>query len=143
MTHLGEYLTSERCRINVEEIQYLLNIFVCFKSIRIWADDFAQKYISSVIRRCFLLFIHCLLLLPCLWRFCCVWSLFCNTVLSVLSSFAIISLRNRGFIDLLYLCSCCQVALSVHCIFLVVSWVSLLSVIIAFPRHAHFPFGIQ
>ena len=50
-----------------------------------------------------LLMIHCLLLLP----LCeiCVCSLFCNTILWVLSSFAIILMGKRELIDLLELSS--------------------------------------
>ena len=38
-------------------------------------------------------------------------SLFCNTVLGVISRFAIISLRKRGLLALLLLCSYCHMAL--------------------------------
>ena len=53
-----------------------------------------------------LLLIPCLLLLSLFVGFC-VWSLFCNIVLSVLSSFnfAIISLRKRALVALVYLLS--------------------------------------
>ena len=47
-----------------------------------------------------LLLIHCLLSLP-LFVGVCVWSLFCCLVLSVLSSFTIISLRKRELAALL------------------------------------------
>ena len=46
------------------------------------------------------------------------WSLFCNTVLSVNSNFAIISLRKRELVALLKLCSCCCVTVSVLFLFL-------------------------
>ena len=49
----------------------------------------------------------------------CVWSYFCNAVFGVLSSFAIISLRMRELIALLY------VDVSAPCILRMVSWVSM------------------
>ena len=61
-----------------------------------------------------------------------VWSLFCNSVLTVLSSFAIISLKSC-FI----LCFCNQLTVSVLCLFLVAPWVGLWYVIMAFPDHTH------
>ena len=49
---------------------------------------------------------------PILWRFD-IRSLFCFAVLSVVSSFAIISLRKRELVALLLLCSECHVAVVV------------------------------
>ena len=63
------------------------------------------------------------------WVFC-AWSLFCNAILSVLSSFAIyISEEERAG------CTCCRVVVVVLCLFL--TWVGLKSVTLAFPRHTH------
>ena len=47
-----------------------------------------------------LLFIHCFLLLPLCVGFFSVGSLFCDVVLSALSSFVIISLRKRDLVAL-------------------------------------------
>ena len=49
----------------------------------------------------------------CLWGIC-VWSLFSYAVLSVLSSFAIISLRKRELVALLWLSFWCHAAVSEH-----------------------------
>ena len=68
----------------------------------------------------------------CEWGFC-VGSLFCCVVLGALSSLAIILLRAR---ELVALCCGCL------CLFLMVQWVGLQSVIIvAFPGHTHFLSG--
>ena len=64
-----------------------------------------------------LLFIHSSLMLPSYVVFC-VWSLFCNIVVIILTSFAIIVLRKRELVTLLYLCSCCCVGIYVLCLFL-------------------------
>ena len=86
-----------------------------------------------------LLLIHCLLLLP-LSVGLSVWSLFRYTVLSVLSSFEIISPRKRELVALLYLFPRCHVAVSVLCLFLTVPWVGLQCVSVAFLGHTYFFF---
>ena len=60
-------------------------------------------------------------------------------VLSVLSvsSFAIIPQRKRELVALLWLCSCCRLAVSVMCLFIVDPLVGLCSGIVAFPGHTH------
>ena len=55
--------------------------------------------------------------------------------MSFLVSFAIISLAKRELVALLLLCSECHVAVIVLCFFLVVPWVGLLYVLVAFPGH--------
>ena len=70
---------------------------------------------------------HCLCVL-------CVWSLLCKADLSVLSSFATISL---------YFCSCCPMAVGDLCLFLMVPWAGLQCVIMAFPDHNYLPFQYQ
>ena len=56
----------------------------------------------------------------------------------VLSSFAIILRKKRERESwLIYLCSCYHVGVCVQCLFLVVLWVSLWHVIVAFPGHTH------
>ena len=77
---------------------------------------------------------NCLLLLP-LCVFFCVGSYLCNVFLCVLSSVAIILLMKREFVALLQLFSCCHVAGSVLCLFLVVPLVGLQCVIVAYPGH--------
>ena len=66
----------------------------------------------------------------------CCWSLFCNAVLSVLSSFTLISLMRAGCLDLTVLlltCGCwCSVPLP-RCELVCGLW----SVIVAFPGHTH------
>ena len=62
-----------------------------------------------------LLLIPCLIMLSLSVDFC-VWSFFCYAVLSVLSSFAIITLRKRELVALLALCSCCLMAASALCL---------------------------
>ena len=44
----------------------------------------------------------------------CSQCLFCNAVLTVLSSFAIIMLRKRELVALHYLCSCCHVTVKCY-----------------------------
>ena len=56
-----------------------------------------------------------------------VWSLFCNLVLEVLSSFAIISLRKRRLVALLYLYFAVIMCVSVQCHLFAVPWVGLRS----------------
>ena len=51
----------------------------------------------------------------------CVWSLLCGVV-SAIPSFAIILLRKRELVALLYLCSCCRVVVCIVSLFLVVPW---------------------
>ena len=73
--------------------------------------------------------INYLLSLPLFVCFC-LWSLFCYVKQNVLSSFAIILLRNRG----LY-CNCLTV--SVLWLFLTVPWVGLRCVMVVFPGQAY------
>ena len=54
-----------------------------------------------------------------------------EAVLSVHSSSAVILPRKFT------LCSCCHVDISILCLFLVVPWVDLLSVIVAYPSDTH------
>ena len=58
--------------------------------------------------------------------------LFCNVVLSILSSFAVIWMRERSG-------SCCLVVVRVLCLFLMVLYVGngMRSVFVAFPSHIH------
>ena len=65
------------------------------------------------------------------------WSLFCNLVLNVLSSFAIISLKKRRVVALLYLYFYCHNVCVCQCLFLAVPWVGLRSLVVAFPDHTH------
>ena len=65
------------------------------------------------------------------------FDLFCNTVLSVLSSFAIMRPRKRELVALLELCSCCLVTVSVLCLFFAVPWVGLQCVTVALSCHAY------
>ena len=60
----------------------------------------------------------------------CVLSLFCDEILSVLSSFVIISLRKRGR-------ACCFLAVMWQIVFCVSSsqWAGLQCVIVTFPGH--------
>ena len=53
------------------------------------------------------------------------WSLFCNTVPSFLSSFAIILMRKKELIALILLCFRCRLSVSVLCLILAVPWVGL------------------
>ena len=75
------------------------------------------------------------------WEFC-VWSLYCCAVLCVRSSFAIIPLGKGELVVLLLLSSGCYMyaAVIVLCLFLVVPWVCLWCVIVAFPGHSHLRF---
>ena len=80
-----------------------------------------------------MLFIHCLLWLPfgvgnCVQSF----------ALCVLSCLAIILLRKREPIDLLF-----AVAVADLCLFLTVQWVGLRSVIVALPSYTHLSFVIS
>ena len=49
--------------------------------------------------------------------------------------------EEREIAALLKLCYCYRVAVSVLCLFLVVSWVGLQCVIVAFPGHIHLRLG--
>ena len=69
------------------------------------------------------------------------WSLFCYALLNVLSSFAIILIRQRELVALLLLSSCCLVTLSVLWLFLVVPWVGLQWVIVVVSNHIHLLVG--
>ena len=65
---------------------------------------------------------------------------FVIAVLSVLSSFSIISLCKRELVALLCLLSCFFLTVFVLCLFLMVPRVGLWSMIVAFPGHMHLPF---
>ena len=67
-------------------------------------------------------------------------SLFCFEVLCVLSSFSIISLGKRELVAFLLLCSVCHVASIVLWPFLVVSWIRLWYLIVAFSGQPNLPF---
>ena len=60
--------------------------------------------------------------------------------LSVLSNFAIISLRKTQQLVAKYFVFFCHVADHVLCLFLTVQWVGLWSMIVAFPGHTHLLF---
>ena len=62
----------------------------------------------------------------------CVCSLFCYTVLTINSSFALIPLGKRELIALFKLSSCCHATVSVPCFFLMVWLVGLQYVIVVF-----------
>ena len=64
-------------------------------------------------------------------------SMNCVVFLVILSRFAIISLKKRELVSLLYLCCVC---ISSPCFTLTIPWVGLQSVIVAFPGHTHFYF---
>ena len=71
----------------------------------------------------------------CLFYFC-ISFLFCCAVLSVISSFAIISLGKREREKwLLKNCFLCHGTFSAMCLFLAVQWVGLQGVIVVFPGH--------
>ena len=78
-----------------------------------------------------------LLLIYCcsqyLWVF---YLVFCNAELTVLSSFAIISLRMRELVALFVF----LLSFDYKCLFLAVPWVGLWSMIVAFPGHTHLLF---
>ena len=69
--------------------------------------------------------------------------LFCFAELCVFSSFVIIALQKRELVALLLLFSECQFPVTVPCLFLMVLWVDLYCVIVAFPAHTHLLFGIS
>ena len=86
-----------------------------------------------------LLLIHFLLLLPLfVCFFSCVWSLFCNTLLSVMSSFAIISIERERESWLRYFNYVCQLSVNVLCLFLMVPCVGLQFVIFHCLTHLRF-----
>ena len=64
--------------------------------------------------------------------------MFCYAVLNVLSSFAITSQRKRELVALLYLSSCCHMAVIVLSLFLMALWVDLQGMIVAFPGQFYF-----
>ena len=71
----------------------------------------------------------------CLFYFC-IWSLFCCAVLSIISSFAIISLGKRERNECLNFLLCHGTAkCSAMCLSLAVQWVGLQCVIVVFPGH--------
>ena len=67
-------------------------------------------------------------------------SLFCNALLCVHSSFAIILERKRKLVALLLLSYRCIVTINVLWPFLAVPWVGLQCVIVVFPDHTHLLF---
>ena len=73
-----------------------------------------------------------------IWGFLCFKRVlvFC-AVFSDISSFAIISLGKRELVVLLCLSSWCHMAAVVLCLFLIMLWVGLRSVIVTFPGHTH------
>ena len=77
-----------------------------------------------------LLLIDCLLFLPL-----CAGALYCHVVLNFLSSFAIILLRKRELVVLLWLFYCCRVD-AFFSVFSEVPW----AVIVAVLSHAHLNF---
>ena len=66
------------------------------------------------------------------------WSLFCNALLYVLSSLAIILTRKRELVALLLLSFGCLVTVNALCLILTVPWVGLQFVTVAFPDHTNF-----
>ena len=64
--------------------------------------------------------------------------MFCDTLLYVYSSFAIILMGKRGLVTLLNLSSCCLMI--VMWLFLAVPWVCLQFLIVVFPDHTHLLF---
>ena len=84
-----------------------------------------------------LLLIHCLLMFPLFVGFC-VWAICCYSILSALSSFAIILQRKRELVVLLYLSSRYFVTVTIMCIFLMVRCVGLQCNCV-FPGLAHLP----
>ena len=88
------------------------------------------------------LFMHCLLFLPLfVGAYCYMLVLFCSSSF-VLSSFGFISLGKRERELGALVCSEYRVA-SVLWIFLVVPWVGLSYVVVAFPGHTHLPVGFH
>ena len=81
-----------------------------------------------------LLLIQCFFLLPWFVGFY-AWSLFCSAILSVLSSFAIISPRKRELVALLAFSSWCPVTVIVFVFSSRCLWVGLQCVIVVFPGH--------
>ena len=72
----------------------------------------------------------------------------CKVLVLFCSSFgpfscATIPLEKRESVALRLLLSECQFPVIVLCLFLIVPWVALLCVIVAFPAHTHFLFGIS
>ena len=70
-----------------------------------------------------------------------VWSLFCNALLCVLSSFAIILTRKRKLSALVKLSYRCLVTVSNLELFLVIPQFSLLCVIVVLSDHTHLLFN--
>ena len=64
-------------------------------------------------------------------------SLFCYALLCVHSSFPIILKRNRKLVASLLLSYRCIVTINILWLFLMVPWVGLQYVIVAFPDHTH------
>ena len=65
-------------------------------------------------------------------------SLFCNALLCVHFSFAIILKRKRNLVALLLMSYKCIVTIYVQWFFLMAPWVGLQYVIVVFPDHTHF-----
>ena len=63
-----------------------------------------------------------------------------GVVLNALSSFALITLRNRRLVALLQFSSSCQVAVSVLCLFFTVPRIGLQCVIVKFRGQTHLLF---
>ena len=68
------------------------------------------------------------------------FSLFCNALLCVHSSFAIILKRKRKLVVLLLMSYRCIVTINVLLLFLIVSWVGQQCMFVVFPDHTHFLF---
>ena len=83
---------------------------------------------------------YCLMYVPlCVGVLC--LSLFCESVLCVHSSFAIILKRTRKLVALLLLFYRCSVTINVLWLFLMVPWVGLQYLIVVFPDHTHLLFN--
>ena len=78
--------------------------------------------------------------LPFFWGVMCLY-LFCNVLLYVHSSFAIILQRKRKLIAFRLLSYMCIVTIHVLWLFPTVPWVGLQCVIVVFPDHTHLLFG--
>ena len=67
------------------------------------------------------------------------WFLLCNAKLSVLSRFPISSLRKKELVSILSLYFSCHVTVRAWCLFHVVPWVGMWSVILALSGLTHMP----
>ena len=84
-----------------------------------------------------LLLIYCLMYFPLFVGVLCL-SLFCNALLCVHSSFAIILKRKRKLVAWLLRSYSCIVTIKVQWLFLTMPRVGLQCVIVVFPDHTHF-----